>query len=416
MTKLASARRAALAVLSDTRRRDGRIRDIIRTHPAFSQLSAADSALATRLAVGATAARDLLDELLLARVRKPSSLEPRVLDALRISAFELLYLETPSEVAVSQGVELVRSASPRAAGMANAVLRKIAEIEVDDGDLRMVSGLPTWLIGRIAEDDGPDAADRLARCNLEPAPVYVFSEHADALAPFSPTATDLDRVYELRKPAGFFSSGLVQSGTVVVSDLAAQHVCAAVAELAGADLLEIGQGSGTKTLIIAQRCDARIAAVDVLPSKVASAQERITRAGLGSRVRSFAFDGTELGGSELPEELGRTFGCVFLDAPCSGTGTMRRHPEIASSLTAEGVSDLERLQAKLLAAASSRVAPRGHLVYSTCSVLAEENRCVVDAFLASEAGRAFSRVRDDLQTIPALGSCDGHFCAVLKRD
>jgi 16S rRNA (cytosine967-C5)-methyltransferase len=416
MTKLAPARRAALAVLSDTRRRDGRIRDIIRTHPAFSQLSAADSALATRLAVGATAARDLLDELLLARVRKPSSLEPRVLDALRISAFELLYLETPSEVAVSQGVELVRSASPRAAGMANAVLRKVAEIEVDDGDLRMVSGLPAWLIGRIAEDDGPDAADRLARCNLEPAPVYVFSEHADALAPFSPTATDLDRVYELRKPAGFFSSGLVQYGTVVVSDLAAQHVCAAVAELAGADLLEIGQGSGTKTLIIAQRCDARIAAVDVLPSKVASAQARISRAGLGSRVRSFAFDGTELGGSELPEELGRTFGCVFLDAPCSGTGTMRRHPEIASSLTAEGVSDLARLQAKLLAAASSRVAPGGHLVYSTCSVLAEENRCVVDAFLASEAGRAFSRVRDDMQTIPASGSCDGHFCAVLKRD
>jgi 16S rRNA (cytosine967-C5)-methyltransferase len=299
MTKLAPARRAALAVLSDTRRRDGRIRDIIRTHPAFSQLSAADSALATRLAVGATAARDLLDELLLARVRKPSSLEPRVLDALRISAFELLYLETPSEVAVSQGVELVRSASPRAAGMANAVLRKVAEIEVDDGDLRMVSGLPAWLIGRIAEDDGPDAADRLARCNLEPAPVYVFSEHADGLAPLSPTATDLDRVYELRKPAGFFSSGLVQSGTVVVSDLAAQHVCAAVAELTGADLLEIGQGSGTKTLIIAQRCDARIAAVDVLPSKVASAQARISRAGLGSRVRSFAFDGTELGGSEL---------------------------------------------------------------------------------------------------------------------
>ena len=416
MTKLAPARRAALAVLSDTRRRDGRIRDIIRTHPAFSQLSAADSALATRLAVGATAARDLIDELLLARVRKPSSLEPRVLDALRISAFELLYLDTPSEVAVSQGVELVRSASPRAAGMANAVLRKIAEIEVDDGDLRMVSGLPAWLIGRIAEDDGPDAADRLARCNLEPAPVYVFSEHADALAPFSPTATDLDRVYELRKPTGFFSSGLVQSGTVVVSDLAAQHVCAAVAELAGADLLEIGQGSGTKTLIIAQRCDARIAAVDVLPSKVASAQARITRAGLGSRVRSFAFDGTELGGSELPEELGRTFGCVFLDAPCSGTGTMRRHPEIASSLTAEGVSDQARLQAKLLAAASSRVAPGGHLVYSTCSVLAEENRCVVDAFLASEAERAFSRVRDDMQTIPAPGSCDGHFCAVLKRD
>jgi 16S rRNA (cytosine967-C5)-methyltransferase len=323
--------------------------------------------------------------------------------------------------------------------MANAVLRKVAEIEVDDGDLRMVSGLPAWLIGRIAEDDGPDAADRLARCNLEPAPVYVFSEHADALAPFSPTATDLDRVYELRKPAGFFSSGLVQSGTVVVSDLAAQHVCAAVAELAGADLLEIGHGSGTKTLIIAQRCDARIAAIDVLPSKVASAQARISRAGLGSRVRSFAFDGTELGGSELPEELGRTFGCVFLDAPCSGTGTMRRHPEIASDLTEADVKELVQLQLQILTAASARVDAGGTLIYATCSVLRAEDEDVVEAFLASDVGHGFElepvadapacatneQLRDlvlshqtaggHLLTTPVVGGGDGHFCARFVR-
>ena len=415
MTKLAPARRAALAALSDARRRDGRIRDIIRTHKAFAQLSASDTALATRLAIGAVAARIVLDEIIDAQVRKPSALEPRVRDALRIAAFELLYLGTPAEVAVSQGVELVRSASSRAAGLANAVLRKISEVKVADGDLHMRSGLPAWLIERIAADHGREAAEALACCNLEPAPVYVFADDAGPLARFSPRATGLDRVYELREPAGLFSSGLVQSGDVVVSDLAAQRVCATVAELAGDDLLEIGQGSGTKSLIIARRCLASITAVDVLESKVSAAQGRIRRAGLGNRVRSCAFDGTLLAGSDLPKALNRTFGCVFLDAPCSGTGTMRRHPEIASSLTPEGVSEQARLQAALLTAASARVAPGGHLIYSTCSVLAEENGCAVDAFLASDAGKGFSRVRDDMQTVTASGSCDGHFCAVLKR-
>ena len=94
---------------------------------------------------------------------------------------------------------------------------------------------------------------------------------------------------------------------------------------------------------------------------------------------------------------------------------MRRHPEIASTLTPEGVSELAQLQARLLAAAASRVAPGGHLVYATCSVLAEENERVVDAFLESLPGAVFSRSRDDLQTVPASGSCDGHYCAVLRR-
>ncbi|MBQ6521633.1 MAG: transcription antitermination protein NusB, partial [Atopobiaceae bacterium] len=143
MSQIAPARRAALAAGSDARRRDGRIRDIIRTHAAFGGLSDADRALATRLAVGAVAARDLTDELIASHLKRPSSLEPRVADALRISAFELLFLDTPDEVAVSQGVELVRTVAPRAAGLANAVLRRVAEKGTANVDaLRAVSALP----------------------------------------------------------------------------------------------------------------------------------------------------------------------------------------------------------------------------------------------------------------------------------
>ncbi len=416
MSQAAPARRAALAAVSDARRRDGRIRDIIRTHAAFGGLSDVDRALATRLAVGAVAARDLTDELIAAHLKRPSSLEPRVADALRISAFELLFLDTPEEVAVSQGVELVRTVAPRAAGLANAVLRRVAEKGTADVDaLRAVSALPLWLLDRIRADRGDEAAADLARANLEPAPIYVYAPDARPIAPFGPQRTDVADVYGLADPSGLYGSGLVQSGSVVVSDLAAQRICALVADLAPRTILEVGQGSATKSLILARRCDARITAIDVLPSKVAAARKRIARAGLGGRVTSTVLDGCRLSEKNLPSELDGLFDCVLLDAPCSGTGTMRRHPEIASALTPEGVSELAQLQARLLTAAASRVAPGGHLVYATCSVLAEENECVVDAFLESLPGAVFSRSRDDLQTVPASGSCDGHYCAVMKR-
>ena len=130
---------------------------------------------------------------------------------------------------------------------------------------------------------------------------------------------------------------------------------------------------------------------------------------------------------------------MLVDAPCSGSGTLRRHPEIASSLSAADVSSLASLQARLLAAAATRVAPSGTLIYSTCSVLREEDEAVVDAFLASEAGHGFAI--EPVSQAPAcqasaglaqvVGACqtpegyllvplapdggDGHFCARLVR-
>ena len=126
MAKVSPARRAALGLVSRRRRSDGRIRDMAREDKALSALSPVDRALAFRLAMGATAAAAQLDELIDERLKRPSSLEPRVRDALQIATFELCHLDTPTGVAVSQGVELVRGVSPRAAGLANAVLRRVA--------------------------------------------------------------------------------------------------------------------------------------------------------------------------------------------------------------------------------------------------------------------------------------------------
>ena len=445
MSTLSPARKAALSLVSERRRRDGRIRDIARESDVLRQLSPEDRALAMRLAVGAVGASVQMDAVIDRYVSRPAGLEPRVRDALAVSVFEICHLDTPRAVVVSQGVELVRSVSPRAAGMANAVLRKVAgEVrpEVDraweryaDGcpferDLALVSGLPDWLVSRVVADAGLDAARAMAMSNLEPAPVYVAANrvlHTPSelqaileAAGLEPRDSGLPGSFELLAPQGLAASGLVDGCDLVVADLSAQRACLAAAPKPGMRVLEIGQGRGTKSILLQSvalresEC-VELVGIDSVASKTRVATERMARAGLSDHVTCLCLDATLLAGHDLPREVSGKFDLVFVDAPCSGTGTMRRHPEIAAHLTPEDVTDLARLQLQILEAASTRVAPGGVLVYSTCSVLAEENSQVVDAFLNGAPGAGYEAVGSArFQTTPVPDGPDGHFCACLR--
>ena len=129
-------------------------------------------------------------------------------------------------------------------------------------------------------------------------------------------------------------------------------------------------------------------------------------AAIDGHVRCVCCDGRALDAS-----LG-SFDLVFIDAPCTGTGTLARHPEIAWSLSEDAPEKLAVLQGELLAAGAARVAPGGRLVYATCSVLVEENERVVEAFLASPAGAGFELVRAERTSWPGA---DTHFHAHLVR-
>lgn len=469
MARLSPARRVALSLVGDRRRRDARIRDLARDDAALEALSPADRALAYRLAVGATAAAATLDELVNAYLKRPGSLEPRVRDALQIATYEICYLDTPAAVSASQGVELVRSVAPRAAGLANAVLRKVAaetRLRVDaarerlaaggadPADLALASALPAWLLRRVLDDRGAELVRGLAQAQLEAAPVCVAANglrhdasgleqllEREGLEPHAVAA--LPGSFVLGAPAGLARTGLVTAADVVVADQSAQLVCRIAAPAVSVDLLEVGQGRGTKSILLATAVDAKhpshIVAVDSVPYKVRLSRRRMEAAGLAATVTCVELDGCLLASENLPAELDRRFGTVLVDAPCSGSGTLRRHPEIASSLSAVDVSSLASLQARLLAAAAARVAPGGTLIYSTCSVLREEDEAVVDAFLASEAGHGFAI--EPVSQAPAcqasaglaqvVGACqtpegyllvppapdggDGHFCARLVR-
>ncbi|MDD6694273.1 MAG: transcription antitermination factor NusB [Olsenella sp.] len=519
------ARVAAADLVREVRARDGRVKDVARGSAALAGLSERDRDLAMRLACGVVATSGRLDEVMGSHLTGRGHLEPRVRDALRVSCFELLYLSTPASVAVDLGVELVRARSPRAAGLANAVLRRVAEedrprVEVarrrlegyvtgdaaaagdaaagdaadadDLADLALVSGLPDWLVRELVGAVGLPAARRACLDELEPAPVYVRANPMN-LSPdeapaclaelgLGPRRVEDTDVYLLERPGALASSGLVQEAAVVPADLAAQLVALVAAPRPGATVLEVGQGRGTKSLLLEAAALAGGGVADILgvdseAFKCRVSRRRMGAAHLSDHVSSLVLDARELGGKEAPAGVATGYDLVFVDAPWSCSGTMRRHPEIAWSLARAsvepggpkgaavpgcsavpggpegaavpedaavsgytgGLAPLPALQLQILTAAATRVRPGGELVYATCSFLPQENADVVDAFLGTDEGADFELApvceawgvrrlgekgqrllgsfsdRGTFLSLPGKWACDLHFCARMVR-
>ncbi len=436
MARAARARTCALGLLGERRRRDARARDLLRDSEALSGLSERDRALVFRLVMGCVAATGELDRVIGAHLARTSRLEPRVRDALRLSAFELLYLSTPDEVCVSQGVELVRGVASHAAGLANAVLRRIAEKDVPvlaaarerveggtfgAADLARVGALPEWLCERALASLGSRGASTWASEALAPSAATVAvnrallstrqAERLLADAGCEPVLGPLPGSFSLGRPGALAGSSLVERALVLPCDLSAQEVVLADAPAPGARVLEVGQGRGTKTVLLeGAACAAggpcEIVAVEVDARRSDRAARRMETAGVADHVRCIVADARALDAS-----LG-SFDLVFVDAPCTGTGTLARHPEIAWSLRATAARELADLQLQIVSAVSERVGEGGTLVYATCSILVEEDEGVVEAFLASEAGHGFELISQRRTLRP--GS-DTHFHARLHR-
>lgn len=464
---LSAGRLGALRILISARETGRYAREIACDVCSAAGLDARDGAFARRLSLGVTSCAGCLDDALNRMLDDPRSVSPDVRDALRLGAYELLYLGTPPQVAVSQGVELARICSHGAAGLANAVLRRVAEgadaflsaEDASDQHREMVSrarraGLPTWLVRRIVDSLGEACASAMLEAQLEPAPIAV---HLNPLhGPEVEGALDADGALPLALPGAYAVErvgSLVQADSfaradAVASDYHAQLIAAAATR--EGSCLEIGAGRGTKTFMMMAHANRRDlhhthVAVDLYEGKCQANAQRIERSGLGE-VLTAAGDATDLDTClaryDAQEGSCALFDTVFVDAPCSGTGTMRRHGEIPWRLKPQECDrDLPALQLSLLRAAACRVASHGELIYATCSVLRAENSSVVTAFLASPEGKGFALlpVSDALasagpaydsaakdvaaheipigtfQSLPALGAFDGHFCARFVR-
>lgn len=441
-------RLAALYATQQVRRRDAFAQEVIEATIDRSTISKQDRAFATLLTLGVVSTWGSLDEVINRCLASPRDIKPDVRDALRISTYEIIYLRKAPHAALDQGVELVRAVAPSASGLANAVLHRIlnAADSFPFGDptasldaLALTYAFPTWLARRLIEDMGSAAAIDLMRSANEQAPLFIHvntlqatdgeikAVFEDMEAPLEPVqVADMEipgcyRVPNARALADGRVRRLFQQGKILVSDAAAQAVASVVLEGdAPESLLEVGAGRGTKTIMIqslAQRLfgdQVSLTSMDSHSFKADLLRERANDYGV--RLEGIITGNATRLDSVMP---GQEFDRIFIDAPCSGIGTLRRHHEIRWRVTPERITELAETGLALLKSAAGHVKPGGSIVYATCTITYEENNGVVKAFLESEEGAQFKLApingKACLATLQSPGSPDAHFAARFVR-
>lgn len=441
-------RLAALYATQQVRRRKAYAQEVIEATIDKSTISAQDRAFATLLTLGVVSSLGSLDEVINRCLASPRDIKPDVRDALRISTYEVIYLRKAPHAAVDQGVELVRAVAPSAAGLANAVLHRIlvAADSFPFGDpsksldaLALLYAFPTWLARSLIEDMGAQAAANLMRASNDPAPLFIhvnalkatdeevvslFEEAGAKLEPASAGGINPQgcyRVSESRVLTDGRIRRLFSLGKVLVSDAAAQAVAECVLELGKpASLLEIGAGRGTKTIMLQSDAQRHFGSQIALTSMDSHAFKtdllRKRTAEYGVELESVVTGNATRLDSVLP---GREFDMVFIDAPCSGLGTLRRHQDIRWRIDQEKIDELAETGLAMLKSAANHVVKGGFIVYATCTVTYAENNGVVKRFLESPEGSGFKLApingKACFSSKLEPGSPDAHFAAKFVR-
>jgi 16S rRNA (cytosine967-C5)-methyltransferase len=446
------ARKAAFELVSRTREQEVYLSSIAEEVLKPYALDPSDKAFARLIAQGAISLQTTLDALIDRSLRSPRDIKADVRDALRISAYEILYLRKEEHAAVDQGVELVRHFAPRATGVANYVLHRIVEEKerFPYGDPResldaaaLFYGFPQWLARAVKKDIGTRNALAFMAESIEAAPVWFTNTTGishddlahvldktgieyDTCRPIASAFEDEDSIFQLAHRGDVGEAGfatLLRDDRIVVSDLSAQSIVArAVSVLPATDgrLLEIGAGRGTKSLLLQSACERKGVrlcvhdAMDISAKKLRALKNRIEAAGgnITSTIAHDALKAVEL--SNAPYDL------VFIDAPCTGIGTLRRHPEIKGRLKQDDSRALAKMGQAMLEHAAAQVAPQGYLLYATCTVFKEENDKVIMRFLASAKGKGFEVVPIGAKGTPffktplVTNGPDLHFACLLQ--
>src|SRR4051812_2505866 len=348
-----------------------------------------ETALATELTYGTLRWQPQLDRAISAHSdRALDELDEPVRIALRLGAFELLHHEkVPPRAVVNEAVELAKDLkASRASGFVNAVLRRLSETrappappsrEVDPvGHVSALTAHPRWMVELWSRWLGPAEAEKLCAANQNQAPATVRVKRGameQARGAFEKAGLEV-------RPGRYSPDALVlgagappaldieghEQGYFQAQDEAAQLVSLYCAPDKTARVLDACAAPGGKACHLAELA-ASVLAVDLHARKVKTIAEAAKRMGL-SNVETLAADV----GLPIPGAPDQGFDLVLLDAPCSGLGTLRRHPEVKLRRTPEDVDRLAQLQAKLLSAVERYVKPGGLLVYALCTLTPEE--------------------------------------------
>jgi 16S rRNA (cytosine967-C5)-methyltransferase len=409
-----------------------------------------DRALATELVYGTLRWRGRLDALL-SRVlsRRLDALEPRVLDLLRLGAYQLVFCDRiPDAAAVSESVRLAHAAGlGRASGLVNAALRRLAREHAtlalpalaDDplGHLVHALSVPAWVAARWLAAVGPEEAAALATALNQPAPrtlranrqrgareallAELRARQVDAVpCPFAPDALRLVGPADPARDPAFVE------GRMTMQDEASQLVVELLDPQPGQRVLDVCAAPGGKATASAERVGSGglVVALDRHERRLGLVARDAERLGLDN-LRTLAADATR----RWPDALAPgSFDRVLVDAPCSGIGAWRRNPDARWRATADAPARLATVQLAMLRNAAQLLARDGALVYSTCTLTPEENEAVIDTLLSRTPELRRSPLAalppsltplldadGALRTLPHRHDADGFFAVRLER-
>lgn len=384
---------------------------------AQSSLSAQDRGFVSALVYGSLRYELALDAQLKPYLKRPEKLPHSVRDSLRLGAYERLYREAPKRAVVHSWVEIVKRHEPKLAGLVNAVLQRV---EARDLPLATAAGLPTWLVEAWLEQFGEALTARMLEdCNQENRLwLRLFSEHASSSLGHQGCVLEagpLPGTIALKLPANLSLQDTLayQKGWIQPQNPASVLVAENVAAAPGERVLDLASGNGIKAAILAA-AGAEVTCVELHPGKLGQAAKNLGR--LGLKAAAIAHDLRHK--LDLPAAPK-----VLLDAPCSGTGTLRAHPELRSRVSEEEVAALAALQRTMLDSAAPLVAPGGTLHYAVCALTPAEGPEQAQAFLQrhpqftpEHPQLALPTQSDALgQTILPLNALDGFYLAVFRR-
>ncbi|MCB2115434.1 MAG: methyltransferase domain-containing protein [Rhodobacteraceae bacterium] len=418
-----TARRAAARLLAGVTEARVPLSDQI-AGGALDALAPADRARAQRLALATLRNLGRADAELKPHLRRQPPPEVRAI--LQLAVAEMLGEGAAPHGVVSEAVSAVRAlgrSGERLAPMANAVLRRVGEAGGTIWARREADPLPGWLRGRLMSAWGKKAVIAMEAAQSAGAPLDLTPKDGDAAALAA-------RVGGVALPTGSVRiAGPVQvselpgyaSGDWWVQDAAAAMPARVLAAVKGERVLDLCAAPGGKTLQLAA-AGAEVIALDLSAPRMARLSENLARCGLGAEAIV----------ADALTWQGGPFDAILLDAPCSATGTIRRHPDLPFVRDASGLKEIVALQAAMLDHAVTLLRPGGRLVFATCSLLPEEGERQAEGALARHPvliadagalalpgvepdwiGTAGLRLRPDYW--PEQGGMDGFFVAAFRR-
>lgn len=372
-------------------------------HLRSSKLDTRDAGLATSIVYGTLRHIRSLKAALEQHLRGKTS--PKAYCLLLAGSFEKLHLRTPDHAVVDQYVNLAKSAHLAPAGLVNAILRKVALPSAND---MPPSELPDWLHQRYQQIFGQQTAAILQDLQ-QPQPLWLATfERGDELLlqQGQQLARKWQGLREIELNLPLHKTDAYQAGQLQPINPASLSCVDALDKVADSQVLDLAGGYAIKAAILAKR-GAKVTSIDIAEHKLKLAISNLQRLGVADRVKLLRHDLSQ----EIPPQLASYK--VLLDAPCTGSGTLRAHPEIALRLQPSDVTELAQLQQQMLQQAAKVVKSGGLLVYSVCSVLPEEGVLQIEQFLQSNNEFSALTINNDRAQLPQITQTVGHLTLPL---